>query len=159
MRIIRANYLLTKVITTYQGYRIMDRKAITRFIKFGIVGGSGVVVNQGVFMLLAMSPMPLFLRSALAITSAIFTNFILNYHWTWADRKSNTREMAKSLLKFFFSSLSTALLFNTLPLMFMVKVLSWNDNISNIIGIAVAAGINFLISHFWTFKSTKPNND
>lgn len=133
----------------------MDKKTVVRFVKFGIVGGSGVFVNQAVFMLLAPLPIPLFIRSAAAVICAIFTNFILNYHWTWADRKSSAGEMAKSLLKFFLSSLTTALLFNTLPLMFMVKILHWNDNLSNIIGIALASGINFLISHFWTFKSTQ----
>lgn len=138
---------------------IMNGKTLVRILKFGIVGGSGVFVNQGAFMVLEPFVTFLFIRSALAVTCAIFTNFLLNYHWTWADRKSTPREMVIQLLKFFASSLSTALLFNTIPLIVMVKIFNWNDNISNLIGILLAAGINFLISHFWTFKSNELNNE
>ncbi len=132
----------------------MDMKSVVRFIKFGIVGGSGVFVNQGVLMLLEkVTELPIEVRSPIAIFTAIVTNFILNYFWTWGDRKRLTiKEVATGFLKFFSSSATTAFVFNYLPLLFMVNKLAWNENISNIIGIGIASVANFLISHFWTFK-------
>ncbi len=132
----------------------MSKDSIIRFLKFGIVGGSGVFVNQGMFMILGkFTSVPVEIRSPIAIAVAIITNFLLNYYWTWRDRKSSDlKHIGAGFLKFAFSSGVTAFIFNYLPLLFMVNVLNWNDNISNIIGIGVASVANFLISHFWTFK-------
>ena len=101
-------------------------------------------------MLLRFTTLSLAFRSPIAIEVAIFTNFILNYYWTWGDKRDNS--FILKFLKFNFSSGITALIFNYLPLLFMVNNLSWNEDISNIIGIGVASVANFLISHFWTFK-------
>ncbi len=133
---------------------MMNKKDIIRFIHFGIVGGSGVFVNQGMLMLLEkVTELPIEIRSPIAIFTAIVTNFLLNYFWTWGDRKSSElKELRDGFFKFFFSSAATAFVFNYLPLLFMVNKLGWNENISNIIGIGVASVANFLISHFWTFK-------
>lgn len=138
----------------------MNKDGLVRFIKFGIVGGSGVFVNQGVFALLTeLLKQSVSIASPIAILFAIVTNFILNYHWTWGDRKSGEMgHILKGFSKFFLSSAGTALLFNYLPLLFMVNTLGWNKHLSNIIGIGIASVANFLISHFWTFAHKKTDS-
>ncbi len=113
----------------------MNKKDLIRFIQFGLVGGSGVFVNQGMLMLLEkVTDLSVAIRSPIAILVAIITNFLLNYFWTWGDRKSSElKELRNGFLKFFISSASTAFVFNYLPLLFMVNKLNWNENISNII--------------------------
>ena len=133
----------------------MQKSNIFRLIKFGIVGGSGVIVNQGVFMLLSLTTLGVATRSPIAIFTAMTSNFLLNNFWTWNDRStSRKRDFSLRYLKFFISSGATALLFNYLPLLYMVNKLSWNENISNIIGIGVASIANYFISHFWTFRES-----
>lgn len=124
-----------------------------RIAKFGIVGGSGVVVNQGIFMLLAATTLSVALRSPIAIFVALSSNFLLNNYWTWKDRVvTRKRDLTSRYFKFFISSGSTALLFNYLPLLYMVHTLRWNENIANIIGIGIASISNYFISHYWTFR-------
>lgn len=77
-----------------------------RFVKFALVGGSGVVVNVGVVWLLQLlfdgmlperidlgplgTPTGAKLEEAAALVGgilvSIFTNFIINDRWTWGDR-------------------------------------------------------------------------
>lgn len=131
------------------------KNTLLKFLKFGIVGASGVVVNQGVLMLLRVlfPELPVEVRSPIAIELAIISNFILNFHWTWGDTKAEERKVVTGqFMTFNLSSGLTALFCNYLPLLFMVNVLAWNEDLSNLIGIAFASGLNFLISHFWTFK-------
>ncbi len=132
----------------------MTRSGYIRLLNFGLVGGSGVVVNQGMLMLLRLSPdLALEIRSLLAIETAIITNFLLNYYWTWRDRKSSeTGHKRTAFLKFNLSSGVIAVVFNYLPLLLFVNEFAWNEDLSNIIGIAIASAANFLISHFWTFR-------
>ncbi len=129
----------------------MTKSGFIRLIKFGMVGGSGVVVNLGVVALLRfITELPLEIRSLLAIETAIITNFILNYHWTWKDRKSDASGHKRLVfIKFNTSSGLIAFIFNYLPLLLFVNLLGWNEDLSNIIGIGVASLANFLISHFW----------
>lgn len=125
-------------------------------MKFGIVGASGVVVNQGMLMLLRFTALSLEVRSPIAIEVAIITNFLLNYHWTWKDRKIESRlGVLGRFLMFNLSSGGTAFFFNYLPLLFMVRTLEMNEDLSNIIGIVLASAFNFLISHFVTFRAQK----
>lgn len=136
---------------------MMNKDAFVRFIKFGIVGGSGVFVNQGVFFVITeLLKLNVSIASPIAIFCAIITNFLLNYHWTWGDRKSGKiSHIFSGFGKFFLSSAVTALIFNYLPLLFMVNSLGWNKHVSNIIGIGIASVANFLISHLWTFAHKK----
>lgn len=131
----------------------MSKSDFLRIVKFGIVGGSGVFVNMGVLNLLSFTSLPLEIRSPMAIFTALTTNFLLNHFWTWRDKKiSLKREFALRYSKFFVSSGGTAFLFNYLPLLYMVHKLNWNENLSNFLGIGVAAVANYFISHFWTFR-------
>lgn len=135
----------------------MNSSSLRRLLKFGLVGGSGIFVNQGIFMILTHgNRIGVELASPIAIFCAITTNFLLNYHWTWSDRATGElHHIGKGFIKFFTSSSLIALIFNYIPLLIMVKLFGWNKDISNLIGIGCAAGLNFTISHFWTFRSRK----
>jgi putative flippase GtrA len=53
--------------------------SIGRMLRFGMVGLSGVLVNQGLLMLLhGTFGAPLLLSSIIAIEVSILTNFLLN---------------------------------------------------------------------------------
>lgn len=150
-------YFICTVCGKFRRESTVKKDAFIRFIKFGIVGGSGVFVNQGIFALLTeLLKLTVSVASPIAIFCAIVTNFFLNYHWTWGDRKSGEiAHIVSGFGKFFFSSAATALIFNYLPLLFMVNTLGWNKHLANIIGIGIASVANFLISHLWTFAHKK----
>ena len=63
-----------------------------RFLRFCLVGGSGVVVNMGILALLVSvggwSPV---LAAPVATEAAILNNFAINDRWTFADRRGTYR--------------------------------------------------------------------
>ncbi|ACY13062.1 GtrA family protein [Haliangium ochraceum DSM 14365] len=56
-----------------------------RFLKFAIVGASGVLVNLGCLALLRALSVQINLASAIAIELSLLSNFAVNYLWTFRD--------------------------------------------------------------------------
>ncbi len=148
-------------------YSLMRRTGeLLRFIKFCLVGGSGVVVNYGLYWILTrfagFTPLNDMatggiisgnLALCISIEISIITNFILNNYLTFADR--NVRG-----LKAFFSRL---LNFNLICLIggliqigianLLTVIIGVYDLISILIAIAVATLWNYLLNSWWTWKS------
>jgi dolichol-phosphate mannosyltransferase len=68
------------------------------FIKFSIVGASGVVVNEGLLIAFLSLGVYLLYADAAAIEISILTNFVMNDLWTFKDRRSG--HFATRLAKF-----------------------------------------------------------
>jgi len=68
------------------------------FIKFNIVGLTGVLVNEGLLVGLQAMGVYLLTASAIAIEASILSNFVLNDFWTFRDRRSG--HLAVRLVKF-----------------------------------------------------------
>ncbi len=138
--------------------------SIVRFVKFGLVGGSGVIVNEGLlYACTALAGMDYRMASPIAIECAIVNNFLWNYLWTWGDRKTGSRRsMAYTLFKFNVSSIVTALIVNYGLLVLLTEVVHVNYHIpnvpnyyvSNLIAIGFGTVINFIFGHFWSFAQT-----
>jgi dolichol-phosphate mannosyltransferase len=129
-----------------------------RFIKFGTVGGSGVVVNTGLlFLFTEKAGIDYRISSLLAIEFSIINNFLWNNLWTWRDNPAIGRNaLIKRFLAFNFSSGLVALVVNWGILLACTELTNINYNISNLIGIACGTMINFTVSHRWTFgKNTR----
>jgi dolichol-phosphate mannosyltransferase len=59
---------------------------VQRFLRFGLVGGSGVVVNMGVlYLLTTVGGIHPIVAAILGTEAAIVSNFVLNDHWTFRD--------------------------------------------------------------------------
>ena len=69
----------------------MNTPRLTHFIKFGAVGGSGVIVNLGALALLRSLGLGDNLASAIAIEISILSNFVLNERWTFRDRVTDVK--------------------------------------------------------------------
>ena len=127
---------------------------IARLVKFGIVGASGVIVNQTVLVFATKYlNIDYKISSLAAIETAVISNFLLNYNWTWKDRKKETaKDAAVALLKFNATSFFTAFCLNWTILVFLTEVAGVKYYWSNLAGIFAAAGFNFLASNFWVFR-------
>jgi putative flippase GtrA len=70
------------------------RAAAKRFVKVGIIGASGVPVTLAVnYVLHALVGLPLWLSTALAVETAILTNFTGNHVWTFAGSDQRHRSL------------------------------------------------------------------
>ena len=84
-----------------RGQSRLERLALThgiRFVRFCLVGGSGVVVNMGVLALLVIVEgwQPL-IAAPIAAEVAIVNNFLLNDRWTFRDKRSGRSLLQRGL--------------------------------------------------------------
>ncbi len=136
-------------------YSLMRRTdELARFIKFALVGASGVGVNLGLLWLLTETGGLFYLASAaIAIEISIITNFILNNYFTFADRRQpGVDTFLKRLFKFNTVSLG-GLGINLAILWLLTSGLGMFYMLSNLIGIAAATLWNYLANNWWTWKS------
>jgi dolichol-phosphate mannosyltransferase len=133
-----------------------------RFVKFGTVGASGVVVNLSVlylcqeFLFVAIqSPgMRLNVSLAMAIFFATANNFFWNRMWTWGDRKH--RPDKHLLLHFGQYAMASWVGIALQVVLTKLFVSYWHYLFANALAILLASVFNFLVNNFWTFRSHKP---
>ena len=130
-----------------------------RFVKFGIVGASGVVVNVGLlYFFTTVTRLDYRISSIFAIECAVINNFLWNYFWTWKDRQTQSkRSFAYMLFKFHLSSGFTAMAVNWGLLVLLTEALHVYFHVSNLIGIGCGAVVNFFLGHYWVFSKKEPS--
>jgi putative flippase GtrA len=125
----------------------------TRLARFLVVGGSGVLVNSTALLALHQwAGLPLLIASPLAVELSILNNFVWNDRWTFATRTPSRGPMQR-LAQFNLVS-ALGLLITTSITVVLVQQLGVQYLLSNVCGIAVATGCNFLANARWTWRST-----
>jgi len=119
-----------------------------RFIKFNIVGLTGIFVNQGILMLLTILGLYYLYSGIIAIEVSIISNFFLNDLWTFRDRRSG--HILKRLVKFNILML-IGLVINLLILYALTELASLHYTISNLFGIGIASIARYLMSIKWAW--------
>jgi len=135
-------------------HRITRRRGVRQFVKFGIVGFSGLIVNAVIFTLLQHNT-PLALQHArynwndsIGFLSGGVSNYVLNRLWT-------------------FRSSGHALLQGTQFIVVSAMALAVNLGVSQVlephlgpghrtwfIATLAATGVNFFVNKYWTFRET-----
>jgi putative flippase GtrA len=117
-------------------------------IKFGMVGGSGYLINLGVFAFLSGNLGVHHLIAAIgAFCVAFASNFFWNRHWTFGAAGGHAGFQAAR----FFAVSVAALLINLAVLQALVGGTSMGDLTAQAIAVAVAMPFNFLGNKLWTF--------
>lgn len=126
----------------------ITRDFITKFIKFGIVGFSGVFVDFG-FTYICKEWLKLnkYLSNSIGFTIAATSNYVLNRIWTF---HSQDPEIAREFTEFFVISI-IGLGINNAVLYFMINRFKMNFYISKLFAIAVTTVWNFLANYLYTF--------
>ncbi len=123
------------------------------FIKFGIVGLSGVVVNAGVYNLLlfaAFFSTHYLLANTIAFLIAVTNNFYWNFRWTFKGRAQH-RTVSQKYIRFVLISLC-GFAVNTILLGVMVHHIALNKRLANIIAIGATCALNFMGNYLITFR-------
>jgi dolichol-phosphate mannosyltransferase len=119
-----------------------------QLLKFGVVGGSGYLVNLTVFALLAGAlDVHYALASIAAFCVAVSSNFFWNRHWTFGPGDGRAAFQAAR----FFTVSIAALLINLSLLQALVAGASVGKLAAQAIAVAVAMPFNFLGNKLWTF--------
>jgi putative flippase GtrA len=124
-----------------------------QLFKFGVVGGSGYVVNLIVFGLLTSSLGVQHIAAAVgAFCVAVTNNFLINRHWTFrAGKGPEGRGRAAFQAPRFFAVSMVGLGVNIAVLYLLVDVGGAPELLSQAIAVAVAMPVNFIGNKLWTF--------
>jgi len=139
------------------------------FIKFGLVGASGVIVNMLIYTALITLNVNYLAAATVAFLFAVSSNFYLNFIWTFKG-KGKDKSIKEKYLHFFIISLINFVI-NLSILKIAVEFLSVNELtydiikkylgsnpdkiikiIAQMIGIGVATFFNFFGNYFITFR-------
>ena len=124
------------------------------FMKYSLVGVSGVFVNLGLYLFLTRYyEISEVVAPLIAIESALISNFILNNFWTFGKRITHSRIRVKFIKFHLVSGLSALINYSVFLTLFLVFGLF--DILANLIGIGLAAIVNYLINSNWTWKNNR----
>jgi dolichol-phosphate mannosyltransferase len=119
-----------------------------QLVKFGLVGGSGYLINLAVFAVLTSNMGVQHIVAAVGAFCVAFTNnFILNRHWTFAAGEGHAGFQAA---RFFAVSLAS-LAVNLMALEVILSGTSLSELPAQAIAVAIAMPFNFLGNKLWTF--------
>ena len=133
---------------------------VQRFLRFGLVGLSGVFVDMFILYLLSdptTLALPLTRSKIIAGEIAIFNNFLWNDAWTFADvsmQQKGWKPRLKRFLKFNVVCLA-GLLLNVVILNLVFNFLIPNRYIANFIAIAIATIWNFWVNLKLSWRVTE----
>lgn len=131
---------------------------IGRFIRFGLVGFSGVFVDLTVFYLLrTVLGFGLTRSTIISAEVAIFNNFLWNDLWTFGDvsqRQQQTGQRLKRLLKFNIICLAGVVL-QALIVNLLFNVLGINEYLAKLMAIAAVTLWNFWINMKLSWRVTQ----
>jgi len=121
---------------------------IRKFIKFGIVGFSGLFVDFGfTFLFKEKLQVQKYVSNAIGFTTAATSNYFLNRIWTF---QSDDPKIFIEYSQFMIISM-IGLAINTLVLWLLVSKLKWNFYFCKLIAIGVVTVWNFMANALITF--------
>ena len=129
-----------------------------RFIKFGVVGASGTVVNLVVLYLaqeflfrgIADFHDRLNYSIALAITTATISNFYWNRRLTWRDRKHEVHHSALFLFGKYVMAAGLAIVLQSLLTKWLALYMHYL--LANVLAIVLSSVCNFVANDRMTFR-------
>lgn len=134
---------------TWLRSRIHEDSTVRPLIKFGLVGGTGYVINLSVFAVtngvMGLHPIP---AAVLAFSVAVLNNFVWNRIWTF---RSTDSEVGLQALKFLTVSLA-GLSLNLVILTLLHELTPLTELWAQAIAVALVMPVNFLLNRAWTFS-------
>lgn len=138
--------------------RLRQKFPIDRFLRFGVVGFSGLAVDMAVFFLLFTSlGLGLTTSNVLSAETAIINNFIWNDAWTFADFAKQQQGWGARFKRFIkFNTICLAgLVLNTLLVNLLFNVFGINAFLAKLIAIALVTAWNFWLNLKLSWRSTQ----
>ncbi|WP_310482982.1 glycosyltransferase family 2 protein [Chamaesiphon sp. VAR_48_metabat_403] len=135
---------------------------VTRFLRFGVVGFSGVFVDMGIFYLLRTVLGLALTRSAIFSSEiAIINNFLWNDLWTFGDISSKQQGNRKRLRRFLKFNLvcMAGLILNVLIVNFLFNIVHVNEYLAKLIAIAMITFLNFWLNVKLSWRVTDTDKE
>lgn len=127
----------------------IDKVFIFKFLKFGVVGFSGMIIDFGItYLCKEIIKLNKYVSNGLGFILAATSNYILNRIWTF---ESHDEQIGFQYMQFMIVS-SIGLGINSLVLYLLSDRLRLNFYLSKLIAIGVTTIWNFFANLLFTFK-------
>lgn len=133
--------------------RMGQRRGVRQFVKFGIVGASGFIVNLVIFTLLQrvvpnhMEAGPYYAIYSIAFLAGGVSNYFLNRSWTFRSTGHAGKEAAQ------FLSVSVLALIVGLIVSAIVAPALGHGHKTWFVATVSGIIVNFFVNKYWTFRS------
>jgi putative flippase GtrA len=145
-------YIIENIYSLYQS----NAKELRRFIKFGLVGVLGAIIDISLLNLLrGVLGWELFWANTISVSTAIVSNFTWNRLWTFPESRS--RKKRRQLPQFVIVNLIGLLINNLIVVGIDALLISslgepLSYNVAKIVAIGVVFFWNFIINRLWTYR-------
>lgn len=128
---------------------VIDKLLLSKLLKFGIVGCSGMIIDFGAtYLCKEILKINKFLSNGIGFILAATSNYFINRIWTF---NSQTEDIGIQYAQFMIVSV-IGLGINSLILYLLNEKLKWNFYFSKVIAIAITTIWNFFANLLFTFK-------
>ncbi len=125
------------------------KREYKRILKFGVVGLTGIFVNEGLLWFFTEIVGLFYLFSGIiAVEASIISNFIFNDIWTFKDMRNGT--FMNRMLKF--NVARWLIIVVNLGILLGLTMLGMHYLIANLIGIIAATALTYTSSLKWVWK-------
>jgi putative flippase GtrA len=123
-----------------------------QFIRFALVGSSGVLTNLGVYSgLIYLLGVHYLIAASISFVTAMSGNFILNLRWTFKTHGQGVKAIRDQYLRYAMVTLISYGI-NIAALWLLVDFWHWHKVLAQLMAIAMTTLSNFLGSKLWAFK-------
>lgn len=127
---------------------VIDKLLLSKFIKFGVVGCSGMIIDFGLtYLCKEILKLNKYISNGIGFVLAATSNYFLNRIWTF---ESQTEEIGSQYIQFMIVS-AIGLGINSLVLYIFNERLKWNFYLSKLIAIGITTIWNFFANLLFTF--------
>ena len=133
-----------------------NRVEVIRFIKFGMVGTIGAVVDFGVLNLgIQVFGLAKWLANTFSFAAAVLSNFTWNRLWTYPESRSEPigPQLGQFVLVNLVGYVINQAIFLSLDRYAFSGWGAWGYNLSKAIAIGVVLFWNFGINRIWTYRN------
>lgn len=126
----------------------LDKFLFLKFLKFGVVGCSGMIIDFGTtYLCKEFLKINKYLSNGLGFIIAATSNYFLNRLWTF---ESNDENIGTQYFQFMIVS-TIGLVINSLVLYILNDRLKWNFYLSKLFAIGITTIWNFFANLLFTF--------
>jgi putative flippase GtrA len=128
---------------------VIDKLLLSKLLKFGIVGCSGMIIDFGTtYLCKEILKINKFISNGIGFILAATSNYFLNRNWTF---NSQSEDVGTQYVQFMIVS-AIGLGINSIVLYLLNEKLKWNFYFSKLIAIAITTIWNFFANLLFTFK-------
>jgi putative flippase GtrA len=128
----------------------MERPDLSRIVKFGLVGCTGLLIDFSItYFLKEKILLNKYIANATGFTCAVISNFFLNKYWTFSS--SNNNKFITGQFFLFTIISATGLCINSAVIMVLTKKMNIRFYLSKVIAVCIVFIWNFLMNNYITF--------